>query len=203
MKLKTLLVLGTSALMLITSLCSCQTPADSETETQTESLTLKIEENTETEAPPQTLEELVDRILPPLDVAEDPNWEKKLLSTGNNMTHVYEGPLHDNGKYMVCLTLSISVSETIVSDMMEARYQFDGTKINEAQSKLLCIKRQMERFTEYYVTDTKDILLNDSYTFITYASREEIEKYAKCKLVSAIISGDEVLESLSQPKTEH
>ena len=119
------------------------------------------------------------------------------------MTHVYEGPLHDNGKYMVCLTLSISVSETIVSDMMEARYQFDGTKINEAQSKLLCIKRQMERFTEYYVTDTKDILLNDSYTFITYASREDIEKYAKCKLVSAIISGDEVLESLSQPKTEH
>ena len=179
MKSKKLLPLVISTLMLLSLLCSCQAPAkDSEHESQWETQT------PETEKSYASLEELVNSFLPEINTGESAQWEGKISDD------IYTGTVHDNGKYLVCLRL-IEPPRSIVPQLCEARYQFDGVRMTEAEGWMIYQAAFLDRFIDLYVKNPQDIVIGNHYaTFILYASKDEIESFAKCSRVTHISSGD-------------
>ena len=181
MKIKQLLSLGMSTLVLVSLLCACQAPAkDSESESQVET------ENTT--SPYTSWEELLNSFLPEINTGESVQWEGK-ISDG-----VYDGTIHDNGKYLVCLSL-IEPPRSIVPQLCEARYQFDGVRMTESEGWMIYQSAFLERFIELYVDNPQDVCSSKScIAFGLYASKEEIELYAKCPRVTRVSSGDTLFD---------
>lgn len=129
-------------------------------------------------------EELLNSFLPEINTEESIQWEGKISDD------VYTGTIHDNGKYLVCLRL-IEPPRSIVPQLCEARYQFDGVRMTEAEGWMIYQAAFLDRFIDLYVKNPQDIVIGNHYaTFILYASKDEIESFAKCSRVTHISSGD-------------
>ena len=178
MKPKQMLLLFIGSLLLLFSLSSCQS-----------SKTLMIDPLT-SESPKQSLIELTEEILPKPNTKEDPNWQKKINSS------VYQGTVYDDNKFLVDIKLK-AVYLTHVEEIIIERKNLDGKQMTYEQSQALCQQVYNNRFVKQYVEDTDEIYLfphNGSSCIAVYASKDDIERYAKCRQVKSITSGDHHIE---------
>ena len=190
MKSKQILIFALTSLIALSQLCSCQAPAkNSGHESQWETQTPETEKNY------ASLEELVNSFLPEINTGESAQWEGKISDD------IYTGTAHDNGKYLVCLRL-IEPPRSIVPQLCEARYQFDGVRMTEPQGWMIYQTAFLDRFIDLYVKNPQDVLVKYYATFILYASKSEMEAYAKCPRVTHISSGDAFLDDNKIQETD-
>lgn len=178
MKPKQMLSLLIGSLLLLIFLSSCQS-----------SDPLMIDPLT-SEPPKQELVELAENILPKPNTKEDTAWQKKIDSS------VYQGTVYDDNKFLVDINLK-PVYFTYTEEMIIERKKLDGNQMTYEQSQALCQQVYNNRFVEQYVEDADDIYSfphNGSSCITVYTSEDDIERYAKCRQVKSVTSGDHHIE---------
>lgn len=167
---------------MLSLLCSCQAPINGfESETQVETDTQK------------TWEEVANKLIPPLNIIEDPVWEKKLSLDSQGNIDVYEGKIYENGKYLISLELNFDDLADIVSQLQKT--QTNIPPLTSKEYKDLCQRIYKQRFIDIYVDYEEDVFFNPDFDLylVMYASSSDIEHIAKCPHVSSIRSGDAFL----------
>lgn len=217
-KSKKIVIFSLYTLLFASLLCSCGAPIETKGEnegqideiTETEIHIPKTETETtaETEPPvtPATLKEVIESVLPPLDLSsEDPEWQQKLnMERDIDITlrelgdlPVMEGKKDEDGKYTVWITLVALPSRT-VADMIAARYAFDGIEMTEYESKNLCFDARINRLLSHYEIESEDVFRSTA-GLIVYIPEEKIKELAKSTEVYLIRSGDNIVEAISRP----
>lgn len=218
-----------SFVLLTFLICSCGTPAyesDLATE-QTEQLeNINTEPNvtepnvTEpdvTEPTPQSWEDVLALLFLPIDTAEDPNWESKINIANPpdpSIKAVFDGKVYENGKYCVYISI-VRPSAEHTARYKEALHQYNHIFHEMTDEEIEYTAHALisrvyypiytQAFIDQYITDQDDIFYTGEYTgnIVLYASREEVEQYAKCSMVAGLISGDSWLEAANQPLSPH
>lgn len=190
MKLKTILILLLSTLMLASLLCSCGVPTESETNPPNE-------EETVSEIPPepQSLDELIAQFVPPLVDEELEDWKIKLqVSDWTNEHYRVDKPL-------VAIHIRQPDSGT-VSKFIKAREQFDGKVMPEYAARNLLEYALATSFREKYIEPSSEFVADRwGGVLIVYASLEDMERYAACNQVLRIRSGQSYLLSSEEGTT--
>ena len=155
----------------------------------------------------ESWEEYAATLIPPLDSSDDPDWEAKIhYSIDPTIAEevfpplaVLDGKIYENGKYLIQLFLADPAFD-LVYKLALTRTDIDpfgpqeGAALRDAE-KLIDLTYN-HWFLEKYVSNMQDICYNYKLSghLILYASAEDIERYAKCKLVVRMVSADSLLE---------
>lgn len=185
MKLKQILTLGMSTLMLTSLLCACQAPAeDSESESQVETQAFETGKDIETEKPYASLEELIAGYLSKSGQSTETVWGPEIVPSS---------VAFQKDKPAVCLYL-VGFSDQTVSDFMAERQRLDGVEMQSYQAENLLLEALVEKFKQEYIKDPVDFVAHPfDNVVVVYASAADLEYYASCNLVYAILPAKESL----------